>query len=400
LTAAWQSFAIRNFGIAALLAIAACATPQRSHTEQPTPSQPLPTQPLPEPTAARAADLPAALGRTTTEGANAALTAFRLSCPALLRREDRSGLTVADDWAAACTAAATVNDAHGFFAAEFTPVAIGSPAGVGFATGYFEPEIAGSRTPAPGFAVPLYRLPPDLVEVDLGAFAADLKGRKLRGRLEAATLVPYPTRAEIMAGALEGKGLELAWAADPYEAFFLEIQGSGRLRLPDGAIMRIGYAGQNGRDYVAIGKLLRDNGDLPKGGVSMDSILAWLRANPAKAPALLAANPSVVFFRELTGDGPIGAMGVAVTPRVSVAADPAFIPLGAPIAVVTRLPGDRPLAALMVAQDTGGAIKGANRIDLFMGAGAAARADASAQAAAAEIAILLPRAAAARLLAK
>ena len=318
----------------------------------------------------------------------------------MLRGEDRSGLTKAADWQPACTAAGSATDAGTFFATEFTAVAIGTPPGAGFTTGYFEPEIAGSRTPAPGFTVPFYRRPPDLIEVDLGSFARDLKGRKLRGRIDGTSLKPYPTRGEIMAGALAGKGLELAWAADAYEAFFLEIQGSGRLRLPDGSVMRIGYDSQNGRDYVAIGKVLRDNGDLPKGGVSMDSIIAWLRANPAKAPQVLAANPSVVFFREITGEGPIGAMGIPVTPRVSVAADPAFIPLGAPLRVVTRLSGDRPLAALMVAQDTGGAIKGANRIDLFMGAGAEARADAGAQAAAADIAILLPTAAAARLLAR
>jgi len=309
-------------------------------------------------------------------------------------------MTVAADWQAACTAATTATDAGAFFSAEFTAVAVGAKPGAGFTTGYFEPEIAGSRTPAPGFAVPLYRRPSDLIEVDLGSFAGDLKGRKLRGRIDGTSLKPYPTRGEIMAGALAGKGIELAWAADPYEAFFLEIQGSGRLRLPDGSVMRIGYDSQNGRDYVAIGKVLLDNGDLPKGGVSMDSIIAWLRANPTRAPEVLAANPSVVFFREITGEGPIGALGIPVTPRVSVAADPAFIPLGAPLQVVTRLSGDRPLAAMMVAQDTGGAIKGANRIDLFMGAGVQARADAGAQAAAADIAILLPRAAAARLLAR
>ena len=245
-----------------------------------------------------------------------------------------------------------------------------------------------------------YRRPPDLIEVDLGRFASDLTGRKLRGSVEGTSLKPYLTRGEIMTGALTGKGLELAWAADPYEAFFLEIQGSGRLRLPDGGVMRIGYDSQNGRDYVAIGKVLLDNGDLPKGGVNMDSIIAWLRANPARAPAVLAANPSVVFFREITDEGPIGALGIPVTPRVSVAADPAFIPLGAPLRVITRLSDNRPLAALMVAQDTGGAIKGANRIDMFMGAGDQARADAGALAATADIAILLPRAAAARLLAR
>lgn len=387
----------RHLHLPALLLLAACTTTQPPAVAPPPP--PATAQPQPP---RRAADLPvtAAAAAAPMPDADAALVAFRRSCPALLKREDRSGLTIAGDWQSACTAAATATDAAAFFASQFTAVAIGSPAGNGFATGYFEPEIAGSRTPAPGFAVPFYRRPPDLIEVDLGRFARDLQGRKLRGQLRGPALVPYPTRADIMAGALAGKGLELAYAADPFEAFFLEIQGSGRLRLPDGSVMRIGYDSQNGRDYVAIGKVLLDNGDLPKGGVNMASILAWLRANPDKAPGILAANPSVVFFREITSDGPIGALGMALTPRVSVAADPAFVPLGAPLRVVTTLPGDRPLAAMMVAQDTGGAIKGANRIDLFMGAGADARDDAGAQAAAAEIAILLPRAAAARLLAR
>jgi membrane-bound lytic murein transglycosylase A len=321
--------------------------------------------------------------------ASAALAAFRRSCSALQKRVDRSGLTQPGDWAAACTAAATATDTQAFFRDHFRAVTIAG--GEGFATGYYEPEIAGSRTPAPGYATPLYRRPPDLVEADLGLFAGDLDGRKLRGRVVEGAFVPYPDRAAIMAGALAGKGLELAWAADPYEAFFLEIQGSGRLRLPDGGTMRIGYAGQNGRKYVAIGKVLIDRGELPKGGANMDAILAWLRSHPAEAPAILAANPSVVFFRELTGEGPIGAMGVAVTPNVSVAADPAFIPLGAPLIVETTLPGGAPLTALMVAQDTGGAIKGANRIDLFRGSGPTARAEAGAQAAKARIVLLLPK---------
>ncbi|MBC7504852.1 MAG: murein transglycosylase A [Sandarakinorhabdus sp.] len=377
------------------LSVAGCAAPRPATTPV---SPAAPPAPL-----ARAADLPV-VGRPVVAlpGAVAALAAFRRSCPALLERDDRSGLTRRDDWSAACAAASTATDAATFFVTQFTAVSIGTAPG--FATGYFEPEIAGSRTAAPGFAVPLYRRPPDLIEVDLGAFAGDLKGRKLRGRIEHHALVPYLARADIMAGALAGKNLELAFAADPYEAFFLEIQGSGRLKLPDGSTMRIGYDSQNGRDYVAIGKVLRDQNELPKGGISMDTILAWLRANPAKAPAILAANPSAVFFREILGgntdSGPIGALGVAVTPRVSVAVDPAFIPLGAPMQVVTTLSNHRPLAALMVAQDTGGAIKGANRIDLFMGAGSAARADAGAQASPAQIAVLLPNVAAARLLAR
>ncbi|WP_426166414.1 murein transglycosylase A [Sandarakinorhabdus sp. DWP1-3-1] len=386
--------------------LAACA-PQLARTPAVAPPRPTNAPPRPATTPAgaipavtapaRAADLPlAVVAFTPPANAAAALAAFRKSCASLQKREDRSGLTRPGDWAAACTAAAAAPaDPAMFFAGNFRAVAI--DAGKGFSTGYFEPEIAGARTATPGFPVPFYRRPPDLIEADLGDFAADLKGRKLRGRIDGKALVPYFDRAAVQAGVLAGKGLELAWAADPYEAFFLEIQGSGRLRLPDGGIMRIGYDSQNGRGYVAIGKVLVDRGDLPKGGASMNSILAWLRAHPAEAPALLAANPSVVFFREIKGDGPVGAMGIAVTPRVSVAADPLFVPLGAPLLVETTLPGNRPLSALMVAQDTGGAIKGANRIDLFMGAGAEARADAGAQAAAARILVLVPVQAAERL---
>lgn len=388
---------LRGPALSACLALAACATLRPA--SNPPLIHPTIAQPAAKPVTLRAADLKVSVAPAATiPGTDATLLAFRRSCPSLLKREDRSGLTQPGDWTSACAAAATATDASAFFDSQFTAVTTGTEAG--FTTGYYEPEIAGSRTTAPRFAVPLYRRPPDLIEVDLGSFAKDLKGRKLRGRLDGKALVPYLTRAEIMAGALAGHGLELAWAADPYEAFFLEIQGSGRLKLSDGQIMRIGYDSQNGRDYVAIGKVLLDAGELPKGGVNMDSILAWLRANPAKAPAILAANPSVVFFREIKGEGPIGAMGVAVTPRVSVAADPLFIPLGAPVRVVTTLSGNRPLAAIMVAQDTGGAIKGVNRIDLFMGSGPDARAEAGAQATAAQIAVLLPKAAAARLLAR
>jgi membrane-bound lytic murein transglycosylase A len=235
--------------------------------------------------------------------------------------------------------------------------------------------------------------------VPLGDFAASLKGRTVRGRVQGNKLVPYPTRAEISAVALAGRGLELAWAADPYDAFFLEIQGSGRLRLPDGEVLRIGYDGQNGRDYLAIGRLLIEQGRLQRGQAGMAQILAWLRANPVDAPAVLNANGSKIFFRILTGEGPIGALNVPVTPRVSIAADPAFIPLGAPLLVDTVLTrsGDA-FTALMVAQDTGGAIKGANRIDIFLGAGADAAATAGAQSAAARIILLIPTAAAARLI--
>lgn len=380
----------RGAALAALALLAGCA---RTPAPQPiAAAPPPPPTAAPQPASAREAGARAAAMPPLTAGA-AALAAFRASCPALARREDASGLTLPADWAAPCAAAATATDPARFFAAALVAVTVGD--GRGLDTGYFEPELAGSRTAAPGYAVPLYRCPPDLVEADLGAFSAALKGKRIRGRVVDGALVPYFDRAAIERGALAGKGLEIAWAADPYEAFFLQIQGSGRLRLPDGSVLRLGYDGQNGRDYVAIGKLLRDRGELAS-PVTMDAILAWLRAHPGEAPAVLDANPSYVFFRELTGDGPVGALGVPLTPRVSAAVDPRFVPLGAPLWLATAT-ADGPLAALLVAQDTGGAIKGANRVDIFFGAGEAARRLAGSQSATGRLVLLLPPAAAARL---
>jgi membrane-bound lytic murein transglycosylase A len=328
------------------------------------------------------------------DAARAALVAFRLSCPALQRRSDASGLTRAGDWTEACARASAWPDADAanFFANQFAIVQVGD--GRAFVTGYYEPEIAGSRTPSPEYPVPVYKRPPDLIEGDLGDFFPDLKGRKIRGRVQGDKLVPYLDRGQIEDGALRGRNLEIAYAADPVEFFFLQVQGSGRLRLPDGSVMRIGYAGQNGREYVGIGKLLRDRGILGPGQLSMQGVMAWLRANPAEGDAVMRENKSFVFFRELTGPGPIGAMGVAVTGRVTVAADPAFVPLGAPV----LLQLDRAEAnGLWVAQDTGGAIKGSNRFDSFWGAGDAARTIAGGMSGRGRAWLLLPRAAAARL---
>jgi membrane-bound lytic murein transglycosylase A len=403
---------MRNrLALASLILLAACAGKPQRPASPPTPpaaavqpatlpaTPPAPKPPSPVTTAVQAGAVALPLPPAgPLPGAAAALAAFRTSCPGLTRREDLSGLTQPADWQAACAAAAAVppGQADDFFHTQFAGVAVAG--GKGFATGYYEPEIAASLTQQPGYAVPLYRRPADLIDVPLGDFAASLKGRTVRGRVQGNRLVPYATREQIAAGALVGRSLELAWAADPFEAFFLEIQGSGRLRLPDGRILRIGYDGQNGRDYVAIGRLLIEQGKLERGKAGMAEILAWLRAHPAEAPAILNANPSKIFFRLLTGDGPIGAMGVPVIPRVSVAADPAFIPLGAPLLVETMLSRSvQPLVQMMVAQDTGGAIKGANRIDLFLGPGAEAAADAGAQSAPAQIILLIPRAAALRL---
>lgn len=331
----------------------------------------------------------------TAEQATAALVAFRLSCPSVQRRTDTSGLTQGADWSESCTAANSWKDgdALAFFTNYFGTVQVG--AGTTFVTGYYEPEIAASRTMQPGYDVPVYRRPADLIEVDLGQFADDLKGRKIRGRVDGSDFVRYYDRAAIESGALAGRGLEIAYAADAAEFFFLQVQGSGRLRLPDGGIMRIGYDTQNGRGYVGIGKLLLDRGELQRGQASMQGILDYLRADPVRGAAVMNENPSWVFFRELTGPGPLGALGVPVTGRASVAADPKYVPLGAP--VFLSLDRAEP-NGLWIAQDTGGAIKGANRFDSFWGAGDDARAIAGGMSGRGSALLLLPRASIARLI--
>jgi membrane-bound lytic murein transglycosylase A len=399
----------------AALALSACV-PQTSSERPPVaPDTPLRTRPVPP--AAQAARRPAGPPSTilnpsgaartagvraggdiaalsiTEDNARSALAAFRLSCPVLLRRADASGLTRGADWAPACTAAATwpERDARRFFVSQFEAAIVGD--GTAFATGYYEPEIAASRTRRAGFTVPIYRRPADLVEADLGLFSDTWKGKRVRGRIVDGNLVPYHDRAAILAGALAGRGLEIAYAADGIEFFFLQVQGSGRLRLPDGSIVRIGYDGQNGRDYVGIGARLRDRGVLAPGQASMQGIMQWLRTHPDEAPGVMNENKSFIFFRELAGAGPPGALGVAVSGRTTVAADPAFVPLGAP--VFLRL--DRPEATgLWVAQDTGGAIKGANRFDTFWGAGDDARRIAGGMSARGQALLLLPKGSIAR----
>ena len=385
----------RALALVSLALLSACATRPLPPTEAP-PVSPAPTPapaptPVPVPVPAPTPTYPNAIAAGVTlvppkvlgaEEASRALTAFRTSCPVLLRRTDRSGLARPDDWRGVCTEGATLSPefAPGFFYYRFDWVRVGD--GTAFATGYYEPEIAGSRVKAPGYDVPIYRPPPDLIRCT----RAD--GGTGRGRLDpTGQCVFYFTRAEIEDGALAGRGLELAWAADPVELFFLQIQGSGRVKLPDGSVLRIGYADQNGREYVAIGRLLRDRGILPPGGASMQAIVDWLRANPEAGRALMRENLSYIFFRELGGP-PLGALGVPVTPRGTVAADPAFVPLGAPVFLTL----DRPEAnGLWVAQDTGGAIKGPNRFDTFWGAGADATRTAGGMSAAGQALILLPK---------
>ena len=382
----------RGFALASFALLAACATRQVAPppTTQPPPVQPQPPPSVPPPPAnAVAAGVslsgPAVLDETDAEQA---LAAFRLSCKSVTRRADRSGLTNPADWIGVCSQAASVQPgaAAAFFQSAFDWVRIGD--GKAFATGYFEPEIPASPVQAPGYTVPIYVTPPDLTRCTLPT------GQTGRGRIdENGQCVLYFSRAEIESGALAGKGLELAWAADPVDLFFLQIQGSGRLRYPDGTIVRIGYADQNGRDYVAVGRLLRERGILPPGGANMESIVAWMRANPDEARALMQEDLSYIFFKVLNGPGPLGALGIPVTPQATVASDPNFIPLGAPV----FLSLDRPEASgIWIAQDTGGAIKGANRVDTFWGAGDAARRIAGGMSAKGWALVLIPRGSAAR----
>lgn len=323
--------------------------------------------------------------------AKLAMDSFRTSCPGLVRRNDTSGLSQGSDWVAACDAVKTwTGDAISFFAAYMDAVQVGD--GKAFATGYFEPEIQGCRTRQAGCEVPIYKRPTDLIDVDLGAFSDDLKGKNIRGKVSGTKFVQYDDRAAIEGGSLAGRGLEIAYARDVVDFFFLQIQGSGRLKLPDGGIMRIGYETQNGRSYTGIGRLMKDRGLITDG--SMQGIVAYLRANPDAGRKIMQENKSFIFFRELTGAGPLGAMGYPVVGEASVAVDIKFIPLGAPI----WLSMDRAEPnGIWIAQDTGGAIKGANRIDTFWGAGDRAKAIAGGMAARGAALIFLPKSAVARL---
>ena len=362
--------AARALALATLAFLSACASrPIEAPSTAPAPS-PVPAPPpapvVPPPPAnaiAAGVSLAAAPQFVTQVDASKALKAFQTSCPVLVKRQDQSGLTTASAWASVCAEAATVapEGAAVFFRDRFDWLSVG--VGKAFATGYYEPEIAGSRTPLPGY-VPIHAVPADLTRCT----RAD--GETGRGRIdETGACVLYYSRPEIEDGAIANKAPVLAWAADPIDLFFLEIQGSGRVRFPDGSVMRLGYASQNGREYVAIGRLLRERGILPPGGANMEAIKAWMRSSPDQGKALMRENLSYIFFKELTGPGPLGALSVPVSPRATVAADPKFVPLGAPVFLAL----DRAEAyGFWVAQDTGGAIKGANRFDTFWGAGAEA----------------------------
>ncbi len=320
------------------------------------------------------------------------------------------------DWLLICRAARTVApgdsvQARTFFETWFTPyLARADDQTDGLFTGYYEAELHGSRTRHGPYQYPLYARPSDLITVNLGNFRTSLKGRQINGRVKDGRLVPYYTRDQIDQGALNNKGLELFWVNSLVDAFFLHIQGSGRVTLDDGGVVRVGYAGRNGHRYVSIGREMINQGLLPRHNVSMRAIRKWIAAHPGEGVELLAANPSYVFFSAQTAaqtgaqtgaqiaKGPTGAQGAPLTPGRSLAIDRRFVPYGVPLWLDTTWPNDldQPLRRLVVAQDTGGAITGPVRGDLFWGYGPRAARLAGSMKQSGRYYLLLPKATASR----
>ena len=381
---------------AVVLTLTACQTVPPPPTPAPTPAPPPEIKTI---TVARYEPVAAgALPAVERADLLAAWPAWLASCRAFERNAARRAI-----WQAACAAAAQVPPGdeaavRAFIAAQFDAWRLraetredrgGANAGGtapeprvialadrGRITGYYEPLLAGSRVRDARFSVPLHRRPDDLLIVDLASLYPELAGKRVRGRLvdspQGKRVVPYFARAEIDDARLQG--LELVWVDDAIEAFFLQIQGSGRVQFADGSQVRLGYADTNGHPYRSIGRVLIDRGDLSFEQASMQGIQAWARANPQQLAPLLNENPSYVFFRELPvgdpGAGPVGALNVALTPGYSLAGDPQFVPLGAPVVIDTEHPSTRsPLTRLMLVQDTGGAIRGPIRFDFFWGFG-------------------------------
>ncbi len=265
-------------------------------------------------------------------------------------------------------------DPRRFFENNLRPYAVISAEGSanGLITGYYEPLLRGSRTRGNGFEQPLRGAPDDLLTIDLGALFPELKDKRVRGRLVGNKILPYWSRAEIQAMGDRFPAKTLFYVDDAVELFFLQVQGSGRIRLPDGSTARVNYADQNGHPYQSIGRVLVERGELKLEEASMQGIQAWARANPARLDELLNSNPSYVFFREMPDSkgGPTGALGVPLTPERSIAVDPRSVPLGTPVFLATTRPNStQPMNRLVLAQDTGGAIKGAVRADFFWGFG-------------------------------
>lgn len=372
----------RSISLAAFLVLSGCAdlglslpeldaeTPQRQDTEPPI---------------LRVAELDDLDGWNAEKFADA-LPALIRSCDVLDKKDPQTPMGYDDrmgtvgDWQEICVDARIIRpgneiEAKYFFESRFTIYRVGTgEAATGLFTGYYEPELLGRWGPQAEFQIPVYSRPTDLVSIDLGAHRAELAGTQLAGRISDNKLIPYYSRAEINAGALRGQGLEVLWLADPVDAFFMHIQGSGRILLPDGSHVRVGYAGRNGRRYTSIGRELVGMGVMPLADVTAPAIRDWLNAHPAAGAELMNRNESYVFFRVIEGEGPLGAQGIPLTPGRSLAVDRKFVPYGIPLWLDTTNPltDGAPLRRLVVAQDTGSAIKGTVRGDLFWGFGAEA----------------------------
>jgi membrane-bound lytic murein transglycosylase A len=347
--------------IALILMVAGCAQ---------TPPQP-PKPPAPETARYLAMSFEALPGwsRATLEPS---LRAFLAGCPritgAALSRVCALGQALPKGDEAA---------ARQFFESAFTPYALVSSEGPdsGMITGYYEPVIDGSRWYNAINRYPIFGVPDDLITVDLASISPETRNLRLRGRVEGRRLVPYPTRAEIDARGPSYPAPVIAWTADPVALFFLQIQGSGQVRIDGRERIRVGFADQNGHPYRSLGRYLVDRGEMPLEQASMQGIQAWAAANPGKLQEALNANPSYVFFRELpvTEDGPVGALGTPLASGHSLAVDRRFVPLGAPVFVATTYPlSEERLERLMAAQDVGGAIRGVVRADFFWGTGSEA----------------------------
>jgi membrane-bound lytic murein transglycosylase A len=345
----------------------------------------------------------------TNADAGPALAAFRRSCDVLLREPVSRGMGGigyagrVSDWRQVCSEAGTVpsGGAHAWFERRFTPFEFRTGAAEeALFTGYYEPEIAASRTRHGEYTTPVYGLPRDLVTADLGQFRPDLSGMRITGRIADQKLIPFPVRAQIDAEGLDDAPV-LLYARDPVSVFFLHIQGSGRASFDDRTILRLAYAGQNGHSYTPVGRILIQGGEIDRQHMSMQAIRAWLEAHPAEAERVMEGDQSYVFFRELPiGDpelGSPGSEGVPLTPRTSIAIDASQHPLGVPIFLATQAPAADPsqppqsFARLCIAQDTGGAIKGGLRADIFWGYGAAAESIAGRMKSTGRFYVLLPK---------
>lgn len=340
--------------------------------------------PPPEPSTYMAHSLEALKGWQDDDHLDA-LQSFQISCGRLLKYPDDreyNGFGLAVDWKPACQAATDLQNpteiqAKELFENHFTALSFRDQE-EGLFTGYYAPLYKGSKQRSEKFNAPLYAIPGDLQALNLGQFDQRLKGRSIVGEVKNGKFVPYKDRKIIDQGALDNQGLELVWLEKAEETFFLQIQGSGFIELENGEIMHLGYAQRNGRPYRAIGKFLIESGDVAREDMSLQAILNWMITNPEKSDELMWKNPSYVFFQERKGDKPVGSLGVGLTPGRSLAVDRDHIPLGMPLWLETfqetDIDQDQPtikihLNRLVIAQDTGGAIKGKIRGDVYWGIG-------------------------------